>query len=60
MDFMNCDQTLIAVKDAVYGWIAKNPVTFGLVAAGLTWLVKVTPWKWDDALLERMKWWKAK
>lgn len=58
MDLMNCDQYLIAVKDVVYGWIKVNPVTFGLLCAGLTWLVKKTPWKWDDALLDRAKWWK--
>jgi len=60
MDLMNCDQALIAAKDFVYGWITRNPVTFGLLCTSLTWLVKVTPWKWDDSLLERLKWWKNK
>jgi hypothetical protein len=60
MDLMNCDKILIEIKDAVYLWISTNPVTFGLLTAGLTWLVKVTPWKWDDSLLERLKWWKNK
>ena len=60
MDLMNCDQALIAAKDFVYGWITRNPVTFGLLCTFLTWLVKVTPWKWDDSLLERLKWWKNK
>jgi hypothetical protein len=58
MDLMNCDQMLIAAKDFVYGWISTNPVTFGLLTAGLTWIVKKTPWKWDDAVLDRLKWWK--
>jgi len=60
MDLMHCDQMLITAKDAVYGWISANPITFGLVSAALTWVVKKTPWKWDDAVLEKLKWWKAK
>lgn len=60
MDLMNCDKILIEIKDAAYLWIAQNPVTFGLLTAALTWTVKKTPWKWDDKVLEKLKWWKNK
>lgn len=58
MDLMNLDQSLLSLKNAVADWMTANPYSTALLSGLITWTALKTPWKWDDRLIEKLKWWK--